>query len=79
MACFVSLPHLKLVQDIIGYFLIFHLVGVTCLFNENQLVFFCGRHVIVQVAEKLGRISVREIVVGSDKESAGVADFFSLR
>ena len=72
-------PFLKLVKDIISYFLVFHLVCMACLFNKDQPVFFRGRHVVIQVTEKLGRISVREIVIGSDQKCSGVSDLFRLR
>ena len=55
-----------------------YLVGVTCLFNEDQPVFICGWHMIIQVAKKLSRISNGEIVIGSHKQSTDMGDFFCL-
>ena len=52
---------------------------MACLFDEDQLVFLCGWHMVIQVAEKLRRISVREIVIGSHEQSTGMFDLFSLR
>ena len=72
-------PFLKLVQDIIGYFLIFHLICVSGLFDENQPVFLRSWHMVIQVAEELGWISVREIIIGSHKKNTSMSNLFSLR
>ena len=65
-------------QDIIGYLLIFHLVGMARLFDEDQIVFLRGRHMVIQIAQELRWISVGEIVVGSDKQRTGMRDLFRL-
>ena len=65
-------PLLDLPQDIIRHFLMFHLVGMAGLLDEDQPVILCRGHVVVQVAEKFGRISVRGIVIGPHKQGAGV-------
>ena len=51
---------------------------MACLFDEDQFVFLMRRHMVIQVAEKLGRVSVREIVIGSDQKRSGVSDLLSL-
>ena len=65
-------------KDIIGYLLIFHLVGVASFFDEDQFVSLMRRHVIIQVAEELRKISIGKIIIGSYKQSAGVSDLLSL-
>ena len=51
---------------------------MACLFDEDQFVFLMRRHMVIQVAEKLGRVSVREIVVGAHEQSAGVRNQLGL-
>lgn len=51
-------------------FLILHLVGMTSLLDEDQLVLFCRWHMFVQVAKELGRISICEVVIGSHQQCA---------
>ena len=43
-------PFPKLMEDIVSDFLIFHLVGMPRLFDEDQFVFLGVRHMVVQVA-----------------------------
>lgn len=65
-------------KDIISDFLILHPVGVSHLFDEDQLIFISARHVVIQVAEKLGRVSVGEVVIGSYEQCPGVSNLFRL-
>ncbi len=73
-----STPFLKLTQDRLSHLLIFHLVSMTCLFYEDQFVFISGRHMVIQISEKLGRVSIGEVVIGSDQKRPGVSDLLSL-
>ncbi len=78
IALLLSSPFVELFQDIISHFLILPLVSMTGLFDEDELVFICSWHMIVQIAEKLRGISIREIVICAYKKSACVGDFFRL-
>lgn len=72
-------PFPDLLQDVIGHFLVLHLVCMAGLFDEDQPVLFGGRHMIIQIAEKIGRVSVREIVISPYQQSAGMSDLLRLR
>ena len=71
-------PFLKLTQDIIRDFLMFHLVSVACVFDKNQFVSVSSRHMGVQVPEESGRTTSGEIVISSHQHGTAVCDFFSL-
>ncbi len=55
-----------------------HLIGVTGLFDEDQMVFCSCRHMTVQIAQKLNRIAIREVIIGSYQQSTGVRNHFGL-
>lgn len=65
-------------KDIVSHFLILPLVSMTGLFDEDELVFICSWHMVIQIAEKLGGISIREIVICAYKKNTCVGDFFRL-
>ncbi len=49
------------------------------LFNKNQSIFLRGRHVVIQVAQKLRRISISKVIIGPNQQSTGMRHFFCLR
>lgn len=55
-----------------------HLIGMTGLLNEDQFVFLCRRHMIVQVLQELRRISVCKVIVGTDKKGSGMGQLLRL-
>ena len=65
-------------QNIVGHVLVLALIGVPGPLNEDQVVFGSGRHVIIEIAQKLGRVSVREIVVGAHEQGTVMGDLRSL-
>ena len=65
-------------QNIVGHFLVLALIGVPGPFNKDQAVFGSGRNVVIQIAQKLGRVSVSEIIIGAHEQSAGVRNQLGL-
>ena len=53
-----------------------HLVGVSGALDEDQRVLSGGRHVMVQILQKLDRVAVGEVVVGADQKRAGMRNLF---
>ncbi len=50
-------PFLKLTENEIGHLLMLHLVGVAGFLDEDQLILFRRRHVVIEIAQKIGLIS----------------------
>ena len=44
-----GLPFLKLFENIVRNFLMFHLIGMTGLLDEYHLIILCRRHMVIQV------------------------------
>lgn len=60
-----SEPLLKPGQYGFGRLIMFHLVSVTCSLDEDQVIFICAGHVVIEILQKLSRVSVSEIVPGA--------------
>ena len=62
------LPFFDLLQDKIGYLLVFHLVSVTCFLDEYEVILIGSRHISVEILEKLYRVSIGEVIVSPDEQ-----------
>ena len=60
--------------EFVGQFLLLLLVGMPSAFQKNELVFACRRHVVIDIFQKTGRVTVGEVVIGADDQCASWLD-----
>ena len=66
-------------KDVVSKLLMFHLVSMTCFLYKDQLVILTGWHMVIEVSEEIRRITIREFVICSYEQSAGMSDFLCLQ
>ena len=73
-----SPPIPRKVQKRVRCLLFFPLIGVACLFYENQAVFLRRGDMVIDIPQKAGRGPIGEVVIGSNQEHPGMRNLSAL-